>query len=240
MHFFDLYQQLMKKSASSVTPFNPAQTWPKEWKTVQTKVYERFPLYKLPPAPPLGTPLSQAFFDRRSGRTFGHSLKETQLSQLLWYSLGEQASDAGTSRRLYPSAGGLYPLEGYLLLTQSVGTIAPGLYHYDVPAHGLRTLLTKLPPVETLIAATAESYVGGATGALILTACLDRTAPKYAERAYKFALLEAGAVMQNFALVAAAVPLDAVVVGTFAEDILEPLLAIDGTHEVALQSIWFG
>jgi SagB-type dehydrogenase family enzyme len=61
-----------------------------------------------------------------------------------------------------------------------------------------------------------------------------RTRFKYGLRGYRFALLEAGHLMQNVLLAAAALDLAAVPVGGFFDSRLERLLSIDGVNESAL------
>ena len=48
MYLFELYQEILKKKRNDVKPFNAVETWPDEWKTIESKVYERFPLISLP------------------------------------------------------------------------------------------------------------------------------------------------------------------------------------------------
>ncbi len=235
----------MKKKQGEVAAFAPPTDWPVEWKTVTSKVYERFPL--IPLARPRqtnvrATGLYTALGGRRSRRVFNHAVTEPMLADLLYYSLGEQpgAAPGEVPKRMCPSAGGLYPLEAYLLLLRPVGAFVPGVYHYDVPAHGLRKIRDGILTKELLASATAETYAAEATGALVLTALPARSYLKYGERTYKFMLLEAGAIFQNAALVAEELGLASVQVSTFAEDVIEPLLDIDGRHETYLHALFFG
>lgn len=243
MYLFELYNQLIKKKQTEVSPFAPVSAWPEEWKTVTAKVYERFPLLPLP-APTLLSELDlhKAITSRRSNRTFTKTLNSQSLADLLYYSLGEHpiSKPEETPRRMYASAGGRYLLEGYVLLLKPVGEYVPGVYHYDVVNHGLRLINATRPGNEVLVAATATPYLVGATGALLLTATWQRSSVKYHERTYKFALLEAGAAFQNSGLLAASLDIDAVQIGTFAEDVVEPLLGIDGQQEAFLHAMWFG
>lgn len=243
MFLFELYQTLIKKYSKDVRPFGPIEEWPKEWKTITYKVYERFPLRALPPADGDTNESIFAILEKRkTRRTFGNDLSLRALSQLLYFGVGEKKDehDTDTPHRMYPSAGGRYPLECYVLLLKDIDDVSPGLYHYDVPSHGLRTLRTTPLSKQLLLEATAEAYVAHAVGALFLTGIPARSSLKYGERTYKLMLLEAGGVMENLSLAGEALRINTVHVGTCAEDVIEPYLDIDGHNEVYLHALFFG
>src|SRR5207244_3796852 len=74
---------------------------------------------------------------RRSCRSYSGAAIEVQaLSDLMYGALG--VSELGQARCL-PSAGGLYPLELYVVSVNVTG-LEPGLFHYDARTHGLSHL----------------------------------------------------------------------------------------------------
>lgn len=188
-----------------------------------------------PPALPPRT-LVDAIASRRSGRTFApEALSLSELASLLYAAYGvthlARLPDGkrGQPLRSVPSGGALYPLELYVL-AQRVATLERGLYHFDP----LRHVLERLP----LDAAHAPADLGAypellepAAALVLVTAMFWRTRFKYALRGYRFALLEAGHVGQNFLLAAAVLGLAAVPVGGVYDCRVEELLGLDGVDE---------
>jgi SagB-type dehydrogenase family enzyme len=243
MFLFELYEFLLKKKKTDVRPFEAVQSWPEEWKTITSKRYERFPCVTLPLPHDLEYKLTSAIKNRVTTRTFTSRLTREMLGTLLWYTCGERKPPEGTdhdAHRTYPSAGMRYPLECYVLLMKDVETLPRGVYHYDVGAHGLRPIGTKVPEVAVMKEATAESFVENATGALFFTWTRARSAPKYKERAYKLMLIELGAATQNASLISTALGISLVHVGTCADDVVLPLLDIDGEHEAHVHTLFWG
>jgi hypothetical protein len=86
---------------------------------------------KLPrPKDRAGPSLWTAMGTRRSRRNYTPvPLKEEELSQLLWAAAGVTNEVHGLPLRTVPSAGGLYPIEIYVVVNRVHG-IEPGVYHY--------------------------------------------------------------------------------------------------------------
>ena len=68
----------------------------------------------------------------------------------------------------------------------------------------------------------------------MLTGIFSRMRWKYAERTYRYMLLEAGHVNENVYLAATAMGLAACAIGSFLDDDLNNLLGIDGHDEASL------
>ncbi len=68
----------------------------------------------------------------------------------------------------------------------------------------------------------------------ILSAIFQRARWKYRERTYRYVLLEAGHIGQNFYLAATSMGLGACAVGAFLDDELNHLLGLDGWEEAVL------
>ena len=125
--------------------------------------------------------------------------------------------------RPVPSGGGLYPLELYVVTEQVTG-LDDGLYHYDPRDHELEQLRQG-----ALLSTLADMTVGQdmlktANIVAIITAVMHRSMHKYRQRGYRFALMEAGHLGQNFYLVAPALRLGAVTIGGFFDDEVTDLL----------------
>ena len=142
-------------------------------------------------------------------------------------------SGAGyASRRAYPSAGARYPIEVYVIWNTHSET-KPGAYHYNVKSHCLE-LVKECDPSTNLQKMTGEDWVRDAQFAVALTCVFSRVLGKYGERAYRYIMLEAGHVMQNFCLVSQSMDYAICPIGGFIDDMLECLLGVDGANEAAL------
>lgn len=182
-------------------------------------------------------PILSALEARRSCRLYAdRPIDLGAVSELLHYSFG---IIDGRFRRCTPSAGGLYPLELYLVAAR-VESLGEGLYHYDVRGHRLDDLESGdfRPRLERAI--FIEEAARTAAAVLILTGVFGRSKIKYGERAYRFVLLEAGHAMQNLCTTAAVLGLGTCPVGGFVDDELNDLLDVDGVDEAALYAVTIG
>jgi SagB-type dehydrogenase family enzyme len=183
---------------------------------------------------------------RRSIRRFdGQPLSLRELTQLLYFSAGVTGwldpSEPGLVQpvRAAPSGGALYPIEVYAAVIAVEG-LERGLYHYAVDRKGLE-LLQLGNPVERLSEATSDfATISRAAVVFVLTGMFGRSHFKYGERAYRFALLEAGHICQNVLLEATALKLGAVAIGGFIDDKINEILDLDGIDEAATYLIAVG
>lgn len=145
---------------------------------------------------------------------------------LLHLAAGITQRRGGQALRAAPSSGGLFPSELYLLAWRVSG-LAPGIYHYD--AEGGR--LASLGP---LPARTGVPSATDADAAVVLTSIFHRTGYKYRERAWRYAVADAGHLLENLRVGAHAVGLHAALAPRFDEGMLAGVLAIDGVREAPL------
>jgi SagB-type dehydrogenase family enzyme len=200
------------------------------------KRFQHMDLESLPSPRPLDASLSVAITMRRSCRSFdGRPLALADIADLTFLALGSQ----GPGRRCLPSAGGLYPLELYVAASRVEG-LSPGVLHYDARAHALARLSFADPVAAVRPAIFIPEALEGAAAVILLTAMFGRSKIKYGERAYRFALLEAGHAMQSLLLVATALQLGACPVGGFIDDQLHDLLDVDGVEESVLYAAILG
>jgi SagB-type dehydrogenase family enzyme len=141
--------------------------------------------------------------------------------------------------RTVPSAGGLYPLEVYLLLRRVEG-IADGAYHYRVREHALEPLAAP-PDRDSLSGALlAEPFLEHANAIVMFSAVLDRTLHKYGARGYRYILLEAGHAAQNLCLLAAERGLSSLCVGGFMDARMNELLGLELGREAVVYCVGVG
>jgi SagB-type dehydrogenase family enzyme len=168
----------------------------------------------------------------------GRGVTLADLAILLGSGYGMSSRDAMLARRTVPSGGALYPLEVYVL-PLAVDGLGRGVFHYDPYRHRLAAL----GPFDedSLAAAVVDSAnVEGAAVALVITALFWRTRFKYGLRGYRFALLEAGHVVQNVTLAAAALELAALPLGGWYDRRVDQLVGADGLDEATVYVVLVG
>lgn len=118
--------------------------------------------------------------------------------------------------------------------------LTPGLHSYDPNAHALTRLRAGDLRHDLAEATYLHPELEQAAACLILNAVFGRTKFKYGERAYRFALLEAGPIAQNALLVATATGCGSLPVGGFTDGMVNRLLGVDGVREAALYLVPLG
>ena len=187
---------------------------------------------------------------RRSTRKYAnYNISMNELYHLLHHAYGitarqkgegESAGDAEWSWRTVPSAGGLYPLELYVVIIN--GQIPKGLYHYCPERNGLELIDERVDAAAIEQATSASNFVDAynASAVLLTSAVFERTFIKYRERAYRFILQECGSVSQNLSLNAEAIGLGSCLLGGFMDESVNELLGIDGVFESILSVQYIG
>jgi SagB-type dehydrogenase family enzyme len=193
----------------------------------------------------LKLPLGAVLSARRTRRDFvSQSLPGRELGTLLVRAIGvngELRTESGDTRplRVHPSGGALFPLETYVVLLD-VADFLGGLYHFDPYGPQLRLLAAGDHRGELAGAFIGEPMISAASAVVIITAVFVRSAFKYAERSYRFILLEAGHAMQNLVLVGQAIGLSVVPMGGFFDRRLEHLVDADGVEESVIYAAIIG
>ena len=199
-------------------------------------VYKTYPdaeRVALPTPDFTGKPVETAIRERRSVRVFADdSLTLEVLSQLLLSANG--VTYAGSvDLRSAPSGGALYPIETYVVVSD-VESLAPGLYHFQVSDSSLELVSEGRFDKDIHRAAHEQESVGASPVTIILTARFDRTTRKYADRGYRYAYIEVGAICENIYLQAQSLDLGTAAVGAFNDASLNDFLDIDGRSEAAI------
>ncbi|MCI0507081.1 MAG: SagB/ThcOx family dehydrogenase [Gammaproteobacteria bacterium] len=172
-------------------------------------------------------PVEQALTTRRSIREFKHQpLTLAEVSQLLWAAQGI----TGVRFRTAPSAGGLYPLELYLVAGDVEG-LAAGVCRYEPETHSLKPILEGDVRKSLARAAYWQEWVGNGAIALVFAAVYERTTQKYGPRGRQYAHMEAGHAAQNVYLQAEALGLGTVIVGAFMDSWVHSLLHMNDDEQ---------
>jgi len=123
-------------------------------------------------------------------------------------------------RRPVPSGGALYPLALHVVAREAVGRLEPGLWWYDPAAGSLRLLRSDRLDVDHVFVSDpmTDPLVAAHNPLVFISADLERGPRKYANRGYRWALVEVGAVMQNAYLLAAELGLPIRAIGGFMDE----------------------
>lgn len=188
------------------------------------------------PPPDRSSPLDRLLARRRSCRAFSpEPLAIADLSTLLQATYGPARSDLlptglRVQSRVVPSAGGLYPLELYLLLTRVDG-VAGGVYHLDLLHHRLEPMRGPASDDQLDEMILVSPFLENANVVVFVAGVFGRTLRKYGPRGYRYVLLEAGHAAQNFCLAAAELGLGSLCVGGYLDGRLNRFLQLDEPRE---------
>lgn len=225
--FWSYFAHERKSSLKDIYPFREPQ-----------KTYRRAKKVSLLKEGSLIGDLAQALSARESTRVFDttNKLSLQEISILLRSSFGFKNSSQ--EKRTFPSGGGKYPIELYLLSLNS--EIAQGVYHYDVSAD----VLSRLPILNVrnvysqLI--TANKVIENPQICILLSFIKSRSVHKYATMAYKLALLEAGHIGQNVYLTSAATNIGCCALGLGDVRHINKSLNLDGVNESVIYGLVLG
>ncbi len=188
---------------------------------------------------------SNHFFDvitqRRSTRDFdrAYRISLNELSLLLHNAYGvtyknkiEGLNSVGhIGMRNIPAAGGLYPLEIYMVLFNS--HISSGLYHYRPDQNCLEKMKEGhfVSDLSDLIQTEPYINMNDCAAIIITTGIIERVFIKYRDRGYRFLMQESGALGLMLSLIAESIKLGSCILGGYNDDLVNDFLEIDGVFE---------
>ncbi len=210
------------------------QTLARAGRTHEHRTSVELPLVSLP-----HTGFGELLSRRRSGLGADRRpLRLDDLAAVLGASYGAVSRGADGLRRPVPSGGALYPLELYVIALAVEGLDRVAL-HYDPFRHRL-SRLRPVSPADVRTAVVDATLVDRASVLLVVTAMFWRSRFKYGTRGCRFALLEAGHVLQNAVLAATALELPAVPLGGFFDCRVDALVRADGLDESSIYALLLG
>jgi SagB-type dehydrogenase family enzyme len=185
--------------------------------------------------------LEEALERRATTRSFSRDpLELAEISQLLWAAGGRAADAVSSATRTYPSAGGIYPLELYLVAGKVRG-LKEGIYRYLWKEHALLQVSAGDHRGELARAALLQLWIAGAPASVIITAQYPKTQSKYGTRGVqRYVPLDAGHAAQALHLQASALGLGSGTVGAFLDAQVKKLLRLDRDGEEPLLIIPVG
>lgn len=170
------------------------------------------------------TSVEEALFERRSVRAYKNEpLALVDVSQLLWAAQG--ITDLKNGFRTAPSAGALYPLEVYVVVS-NVKEVAEGVYKYKPDGRELIKVKSGNVKGELAAAALGQACIKESAIVIVFSAIYERTTRKYGERGIRYVHMEAGHAAQNIYLQAVSLNLGMVVVGAFNDEDVRKVLGM--------------
>jgi SagB-type dehydrogenase family enzyme len=198
------------------------------------KPFKEYPESKrvsLPPPKGNEVALEEVLKKRRSVRHYqDRAMDLDQVSYLLWAATGISKVEHGFGYRTAPSAGGLYPIETYLVVN-NVDGLDPGIYHYNIRDHELELLKKGDFGSATAKGALGQAMPRTAPVTFVFTAIYQRSKWKYGQRAYRYIYMDAAHIAENLALAAVSLDLGTVQVGALFDDELNELIEVDPEKE---------
>jgi SagB-type dehydrogenase family enzyme len=158
-----------------------------------------------------------------------------ELSYLLWITQGiKSITERPATLRTVPSAGSRHAFETYLLINR-VGVLSPGLYRYSAMKHSIYPANMEVGINEQLTTACkGQSHVRTSAVTFFWVAVMDRMVWRYAERAYRYVLLDAGHVCQNLYIAAESIHCGVCGLAAYDDDLLNEALDLDGEKELTV------
>jgi len=172
--------------------------------------------------------VEEALLNRRSIREYKDQiLILNELSQLLWAAQGV-TDEKGF--RTAPSAGGLYPLELYVI-SQNVADLEQATYEYYSDSHSLKKIINTNIIEQIVAAAYDQEFISQAPAIIVMTGVFERTTQKYGDRGKQYVYIEAGHAAQNVYLQAYTLGLGTVTVGGFEPQKIQSILNLTEGEE---------
>ena len=124
------------------------------------------------------------------------------------------------ARRPVASGGALYPLAIHVVTLNEVAPLRPGLWWYDPLASALALVRSDRLEVDDVLLGdpVSDALLAAGGPVVFISANLERTSRVYANRGYRWALIEVGAVLQNAYLVAAELDVPVRAIGGFLDE----------------------
>lgn len=190
-------------------------------------------IISLPPPELKGScSLEECLQKRRSVREFSRrSISSAQLSQLLWSAQG--ITGHADRKRTPPSAGGLHPLETYVVVG-NVDGLEPGIYKYTAGIHALAQSDDTDVRQAIGIAALNQTWLADAPVAFVFAAIYERTTGKYGDRGMRYVHMDVGFAAENLHLQVVALGMSTVVIGAFDDDEVHQVMGLSSEERPQL------
>ena len=186
----------------------------------------------------MGVSLNEAIYERRCIRSFSDEpLTLDHLGQLLWAGNGSRVDAVSGPTRTAPSAGGLYPVELFVVAGDVEG-LEPGIYAYRSSSHSLQLIKGGDFRPELTESALMQRFIGKAPATIVIAAVYERTTRKYGERGKeRYVHMDAGHAAQNIFLQVTSLGLGTTTVGAFRDRGIKQLLDAEKAEPLYLMPL---
>ena len=171
--------------------------------------------------------VEEAIYQRRSIRRYRDiPLSLEHVSQLLWASGGRTIDGVTGPTRAYPSAGGLYPLEIYLVAGK-VENLEAGIYHYNWKDHSIRMTKSGDVRADLMRAALHQRMIVEAPISIVFMGDYEKVRRRYGRRGVeRYIQMDVGGAGVNVSLQAHALGLGSVIIGAFHDHMVKEIMAV--------------
>ncbi len=184
--------------------------------------------------------LSHAVYNRRSVRKFsGKPLTLEQLSAVLWAGGGKTIDGISGATRSYAAAGGIYPLEFYLVV-ENVTDLKKGIYHYKwknhtiIPVHS-GSFMKDISEASFSRSFRSSSRSSTAPACIVITADPTMTVSRYGKRgASRYIPMAVGGAGQTISLQAVSLNLGTYIIGAFDDDKIQRALKFKNNENIPM------
>ncbi len=180
---------------------------------------------------------------RKSDRKYQNKITKRELIQLLSVSYNYNNQNKKWN---IASGGGTYPIEVFFINAKIEG-IEKGIYHYNPKEKKIDLFKKKnANEIKTII---EDGYMSKyksdieydkASGFIFLVAIINRASFKYEDFGYKLSLIDAGAILNNLYLAAAALNIKACACGGYLDSVFEEQLEIKAKYHNIVTSLVIG
>ncbi len=207
-------------------------------KVVLTRIDSSGLTYLLPSPEIKGSiSVEETLFNRRSRRHYQEvAISAEDLSQILWAAYGitmprDDYAFLKGGLRTAPSAGGLYPLEIYVLVGKVKG-IEPGVYKYISKKHKIVRTINKDIREDLCSAALNQEMISKAPVVIFFSAVFNRTTKKYGSRGReRYVCMDLGHSAQNIYLQVEALHLGTCAIGAFNDSTVKQTMELPTEEE---------
>ena len=175
-------------------------------------------------------PLAEAVRHYAPARGFREApLSLAELGRLLYFTNGVTGR-RGLHLRAAPSAGALYSGEVYVV-AERVSGLPSGVYYYDVMGHAVVRVQAGSFISQVADALERPGEIANVPVVILLTNVFHRYTWRYANRGYRYALIDSGHIGENLRLSATSAGFGDAAPLRFHDDRLNAILQVDGRAE---------
>ncbi len=195
------------------------------------KVYQDAPQIALPLEGTKSRDIKTLLSQRRSRRNYSEQYITLQeLGFMLWSCQGITARQGRLYLRTAPSAGGLYPIETYLVVNR-VEELNPGIYHLNIRDFALEHLAEGDFSTKLQNACLGQQFMAESAVTFCWSALFRRNMAKYGHRGLRYIFMDAAHICQNLLLAVENLNLAGCPVAAFFDDELNAMFALSGDEE---------